>query len=61
MALLQISEPGLNVALHQRRLAAGINLDTIDSLVATVHNGQAETLTDREGRHLLSSVVHYQQ
>lgn len=61
MALLQISEPGLSAAPHQRKLAAGIDLGTTNSLVATVRSGQAETLADREGRHLLPSVVHYQQ
>ncbi|MCY5318752.1 Fe-S protein assembly chaperone HscA [Salmonella enterica] len=61
MALLQISEPGLSAAPHQRRLAAGIDLGTTNSLVATVRSGQAETLPDDEGRHLLPSVVHYQQ
>ncbi len=60
MALLQISEPGLSAAPHQRRLAAGIDLGTTNSLVATVRSGQAETLADRQGRHLLPSVVHYQ-
>lgn len=61
MALLQISEPGLSAAPHQHRLAAGIDLGTTNSLVATVRSGQAETLPDHEGRHLLPSVVHYQQ
>ncbi|HEY3984164.1 Fe-S protein assembly chaperone HscA [Cedecea sp.] len=61
MALLQISEPGMMAAPHQRRLAAGIDLGTTNSLVATVRSGQAETLADHEGRHLLPSVVHYQQ
>jgi molecular chaperone HscA len=61
MALLQISEPGLSAAPHQRRLAVGIDLGTTNSLVATVRSGQAETLADHEGRHLLPSVVHYQQ
>ncbi|MBS1203383.1 MAG: hscA [Proteobacteria bacterium] len=60
MALLQISEPGLSVAPHQRRLAAGIDLGTTNSLVATVRSGQAETLADSGGRHLLPSVVNYQ-
>ena len=60
MALLQISEPGLSAAPHQRRLAAGIDLGTTNSLVATVRSGQAETLADHDGRHLLPSVVHYQ-
>ncbi len=60
MALLQISEPGLSAAPHQRRLAVGIDLGTTNSLVATVRSGQAETLADEQGRHLLPSVVHYQ-
>lgn len=60
MALLQISEPGLSAAPHQRRLAAGIDLGTTNSLVATVRSGQAETLPDRQGRYLLPSVVNYQ-
>ncbi|VXC96853.1 DnaK-like molecular chaperone specific for IscU [Enterobacterales bacterium 8AC] len=60
MALLQISEPGLSAAPHQRRLAAGIDLGTTNSLVATVRSGQAETLADEQGRDLLPSVVHYQ-
>ncbi|WP_312982927.1 Fe-S protein assembly chaperone HscA [Atlantibacter sp.] len=60
MALLQISEPGLSAAPHQRRLAAGIDLGTTNSLVATVRSGQAETLPDHQGRHLLPSVVNYQ-
>ncbi|MTH45853.1 Fe-S protein assembly chaperone HscA [Intestinirhabdus alba] len=60
MALLQISEPGLSAAPHQHRLAAGIDLGTTNSLVATVRSGQAETLADRDGHHLLPSVVHYQ-
>lgn len=60
MALLQISEPGLSAAPHQRRLAVGIDTGTTNSLVATVRSGQAETLADEQGRHLLPSVVHYQ-
>lgn len=60
MALLQISEPGMSAAPHQRRLAAGIDLGTTHSLVATVRSSQAQTLPDNDGRHLLPSVVHYQ-
>jgi len=59
MALLQISEPGQSTAPHQRRLAAGIDLGTTNSLVATVRNGLAETLSDGGGRHILPSVVRY--
>ncbi len=60
MALLQISEPGLSSVPHQRRLAAGIDLGTTHSLVATVRSGQTETLVDIEGRDLLPSVVRYE-
>lgn len=59
MALLQISEPGQTPLPHQRRLAAGIDLGTTNSLVATVRSGQAEVLPDLEGNSLLPSVVHY--
>ncbi len=59
MALLQIAEPGQAQAPHQHRLAAGIDLGTTNSLVASVRSGQAETLPDAEGRHLLPSVVRY--
>ncbi|MEB7899081.1 Fe-S protein assembly chaperone HscA [Raoultella ornithinolytica] len=61
MALLQISEPGLSAAPHQRRLGAGIDLGTTNSLVATVRSGQAETLPDHQGRYLLPSVVNYHE
>jgi molecular chaperone HscA len=60
MALLQISEPGLSAAPHQRKYAIGIDLGTTHSLVATVRSGSAETLPDSAGRHLLPSVVQYQ-
>ena len=59
MALLQISEPGEATAPHRHRLAAGIDLGTTNSLVASVRSGVAETLPDAEGSHLLPSVVHY--
>jgi molecular chaperone HscA len=59
MALLQISEPGESSAPHQHRLAAGIDLGTTNSLVASVRSGVADTLPDQEGRHLLPSVVRY--
>ena len=59
MALLQISEPGQSTAPHQRRLAAGIDLGTTNSLVATVRNGLAETLGDENGKHILPSAVQY--
>ena len=59
MALLQITEPGESTAPHQHQLAAGIDLGTTNSLLASVRSGVAETLPDREGRHLLPSVVRY--
>jgi molecular chaperone HscA len=60
MALLQISEPGESTAPHQHRLAAGIDLGTTNSLVASVRSGAANTLPDLQGNHLLPSVVRYQ-
>lgn len=57
MALLQISEPGQSDAPHQHKLAAGIDLGTTNSLVATIRSGLAETLGDENGQHLLPSVV----
>ncbi|MDM8558809.1 Fe-S protein assembly chaperone HscA [Candidatus Parabeggiatoa sp. HSG14] len=59
MALLQISEPGQSAAPHQHNLAAGIDLGTTNSLVASVRSGIAETLPDIEGHHLLPSIVYY--
>ena len=59
MALLQISEPGMSTAPHQHRLAAGIDLGTTNSLVASVRNGVSIVLNDEDGRALLPSVVHY--
>jgi len=59
MAFLQIAEPGQATAPHEHKLAAGIDLGTTNSLVASVRSGSAETLPDGEGRHLLPSVVRY--
>jgi len=59
MALLQIAEPGMATIAHQHRLAAGIDLGTTNSLIATVRSGIAETLPDAQGAHLLPSVVQY--
>ena len=61
MALLQISEPGEATAPHQHKLAAGIDLGTTNSLVATVKSGEALTLADKDEQHLLPSVVQYQK
>jgi molecular chaperone HscA len=60
MALLQISEPGMSLEPHQRRLAVGIDLGTTNSLVAAVRSGVTDVLADAQGRVLLPSVVRYQ-
>lgn len=60
MALLQIAEPGQSTTPHEHRLAAGIDLGTTNSLVASVKSGLAETLTDDNGNDILPSVVSYQ-
>ena len=59
MALMQISEPGMSAAPHEHRLAAGIDLGTTNSLIATVRSGIAEVLPDERGAFLLPSVVRY--
>ena len=59
MALLQISEPGQSTNPHQHRLAAGIDLGTTNSLIASVKSGLTETLPDQQGNHTLPSVVRY--
>lgn len=59
MALLQIAEPGQSEAPHQHKLAVGIDLGTTNSLVASVKSGEAVTMPDVEGEHLLPSVVRY--
>jgi molecular chaperone HscA len=61
MALLQISEPGMAPAPHQRRLAVGIDLGTTNSLVAAVRNSVAEVLLDESGNALLPSAVLYRR
>lgn len=55
MALLQIAEPGQSSAPHQHKLAAGIDLGTTNSLVASVRSGTASTLVDSQGRSILLS------
>lgn len=59
MALLQISEPGQSAAPHQHRLAAGIDLGTTNSLIATVQSAVARVLPNEDGALLLPSVVRY--
>ena len=59
MALLQIAEPNMSAAPHQHRLAAGIDLGTTNSLVASVKSGSAVCLADEDGNTSLPSVVRY--
>jgi molecular chaperone HscA len=57
--LFQISEPGMTPEPHQRKLAAGIDLGTTNSLIATIRSSSPEVLADEKGVVLLPSVVHY--
>jgi len=61
MALFQISEPSESAPSdsQEKQLAAGIDLGTTNSLVATVRESDAETLADEQGEALLPSVVRY--
>ncbi len=59
MALLQISEPGQSSVPHQHKLAVGIDLGTTNSLVASLKSGLAQTIADKNGDHLLASVVQF--
>jgi molecular chaperone HscA len=60
MALLQIAEPGQSTVPHEHRLAAGIDLGTTNSLIASVQSGNTITLADQQGRDILPSIVSYQ-
>ena len=59
MALLQISEPGQSPEPHQNKLAIGIDLGTTNSLVASVKQGEPQTIAGADGDSLLPSAVHY--
>ncbi|WP_394145201.1 Fe-S protein assembly chaperone HscA [Vibrio atypicus] len=59
MALLQIAEPGQSSAPHEHKLAAGIDLGTTNSLVASVRSGDVATLKDSQGKSILPSIVNY--
>ncbi len=61
MALLQIAEPGQSTVPHEHRLAAGIDLGTTNSLIASVQSGSANTLVDKNSNDILPSVVSYQE
>lgn len=60
MALLQIAEPGQSTVPHEHNLAAGIDLGTTNSLIASVKSGLAQTLKDEQGFDILPSIVSYQ-
>ena len=60
MPLLQISEPGAPPPDRPRQRAAGIDLGTTNSLVATVDdNGKPRVIPDADGRAILPSLVKY--
>jgi len=59
MSLMQIAEPGQTQKPHQKKYAAGIDLGTTHSLVATVRSGEVQVLVDHNKEKLLPSVVHY--
>jgi molecular chaperone HscA len=61
MALLQIAEPGQSTVPHEHRLAAGIDLGTTNSLIASVKSGKANTIADDHGSDILPSIVSYQE
>ena len=60
MPLLQISEPGAPPPERPRQRAAGIDLGTTNSLVATVDdNGKPRVIPGADGQALLPSLVKY--
>ena len=59
MALLQIAEPGMALAPHERKVAIGIDLGTTNSLVAVVRDALPKVLTDSAGQALFPSVIRY--
>ena len=59
MALLQIAEPGMALAPHERKVAIGIDLGTTNSLVAVVRDALPKVLTNAAGQALFPSVIRY--
>ncbi|MBU6322443.1 MAG: Hsp70 family protein, partial [Burkholderiales bacterium] len=59
MALLQIAEPGMALAPHERKVAIGIDLGTTNSLVAVVRDALPKVLVDAAGQALFPSVIRY--
>ena len=59
MALLQIVEPGMALAPHERKISIGIDLGTTNSLVAIVKDALPTVLADINGKELFPSVIRY--
>ncbi|NDC21635.1 MAG: heat-shock protein Hsp70, partial [Burkholderiaceae bacterium] len=61
MALLQIAEPGMALAPHERKVAIGIDLGTTNSLVAILHpeSRQPVALKEFNSSSLVPSVIHF--
>ncbi len=59
MALLQISEPGLEKEKDKSEIIIGIDLGTTNSLVGVVRENKVEILADENGRDIIPSIVHY--
>ena len=59
MALLQIAEPGMALAPHERKISIGIDLGTTNSLVAIVKDALPTVLADINGKELFPSVLRY--
>ena len=59
MALLQIAEPGMALAPHERKISIGIDLGTTNSLVAIVKDALPTVLADINGKKLFPSVIRY--
>jgi len=58
--LLDINEPGKPAVPECKvKLAAGIDLGTTHSLIATIREGKTEVLKDRGGNDIIPSVVYY--
>ena len=59
MALLQIAEPGMALAPHERKISIGIDLGTTNSIVANVEDALPTVLADINGKELFPSVIRY--
>ena len=61
MALLQIAEPGMSLAPHERKVAIGIDLGTTNSLVAVIRDALPKVLPDEKGHELFPSVIQFME